>query len=67
MRDAGYKMHTRCAHFPVPDSALGARYPAFGVDPVPGTRDAAGESGNKAECLAHASKTRTRGLQDNVS
>jgi len=31
---------------------------------VPGTRDAAGQSGNKAECLAHASKTRTRGMQD---
>jgi len=38
MQDAGYTMRTRCARFPVPDSALGARYPAFGVDPVPGIR-----------------------------
>jgi len=41
--------------FQWPGSVLGARYPALGVDSVPGigsqvpgTRDAAGQSGNKA-------------------
>jgi len=52
-------------------SVFGARYPTLGVDSVPGigsqvpgTRDAAGQSGNKAECLAHVSKIRARGMQD---
>jgi hypothetical protein len=55
--------------FQGPGSVFGARCPVLGVDSVPGigsqvpgTRDAAGQSGNKAECLAHASKTRTRSM-----
>jgi hypothetical protein len=51
------RLHTRCARFPVVGSVFGARYPAPGVglaqvpgtrSQVPGTRDAAGQSGNKA-------------------
>jgi hypothetical protein len=67
MQDAGYKMQDRNeSHRPTYilylaypvcgfGSGLGARYSAFGVDPVPGigsqvpgTRDVAGQSGNKA-------------------
>jgi hypothetical protein len=55
-----------CAFSGYPGSVLGARYPALGVDPgtgsqVPGARDAVGQSGNKAECLAHASKNAPTG------
>jgi hypothetical protein len=40
-----------------------ARSSVLGIgSQVPGTRDGGGESGNKAECPSHASKTRTRGM-----
>jgi hypothetical protein len=33
---------------PVPPSLLGVRHPVFGANPVPGSRNAVGQLGNKA-------------------
>jgi len=68
--EAGYIPDVRV--FWWPGSVFGARCSVLGVGPaqvpgtrsqVPGTQDAAGQSGNKAECLAHASKN-PWGMQD---
>jgi hypothetical protein len=68
MQDARCKPDVRV--FRWPDSVLGARCSVLGVNPVPGIRCQAPGSwyptpGTRdlAECLAHALKTRTPGMQ----
>ena len=70
-------MQSRCARFPV----LGARYPALGVDSVPGIGSQVpgiwnpylvpipeGKAGIPAECAGFMfRKTRTQGMQDSIS